>query len=526
MDSVTGFGALSRKEPLRVDVSVGQQILVGFSVALRPENLLFSFLGVTLGTVIGVLPGIGPAGAIAILLSFTSTMNATTAIIMLAGVFYGSMYGGSTTSILVNIPGEVASIVTALDGYQMARKGRAGAALAIAAIGSFVAGTFGTVLLTLVAVPLASIALDFGPPEYFSLTILGLFAAAYLSGKSPLKGIAMVILGLMLSTVGIDLITGGERFTFHVMELYGGLDLVAILMGLFGVSEIMFLLETPVAVKLVHDVKFKMRELWPNRQELKDSVWPVARGSVLGFGLGMLPGGGPMIASFLSYALEKRVSRHPERFGTGAVQGVAGPESANNSAAVGAMVPLMVLGIPFSGIMAIMLGALVMHGLQPSPMLMSRQPEFFWGVVASMYIGNVMCLILNLPLVGLWARLLLIPQSKLIPLILFFCAIGVYGVNSRSFDLWVMIAVGLLGYLLRKAECPFAPLVLALVLGPRMETSLRQSLLMSLGDPFIFFTRPISGPLMVVALLILLAPGLRWIGASLSTSHRRSAPLK
>lgn len=474
-----------------MDLTSGQQLLVGFSVALRPENLMFAFIGVLLGTMIGVLPGIGPAGAIAALLPFTFGMDPTTSLIMLAGIFYGGMYGGSTTSILLNVPGEAASVVTTLDGHQMARSGRAGAALAISAIGSFVAGTVGVVLLTVVAAPLAMLAIRFGPPEYFALTVLGVMAAAYLSSASMLKGLAMVILGLMLSTVGIDLITGGARFTYGVLEVYGGVELVPVLIGLFGISEILSMLQDPDTGSLLRR-KIPLRELWPSGRDLRDSAGPIARGSFLGFGMGMLPSGGPFISSFLSYALEKKISKRPETFGKGAIEGVAGPESANNSATAGSMVPLLILGIPFNVVTAIMLGALIIQGLQPSPMLMTRQPEFFWGVVASMYIGNVMCLVLNLPLVGIWVKILQIPVAKMIPMILLFCVIGVYSINARLFDLWLMLGVGILGYALRRLRFPLAPLVLALVLGRIMENALRQSLLMGLGSPLIFIERPMA----------------------------------
>ncbi len=499
-----------------MDVGIGQQLLTGFAVALTPGNLFFAFLGVTLGTLIGVLPGIGPAGAIALLLPFTFGMEVTPAIILLAGVYYGGMYGGSTTSILVNIPGEVASVVTTFDGYQMARRGRAGPALAIAAIGSFVAGTFSVIALSLVAPPVALAALSFGPPEYFSLALLGLFAAAYLSGRSILKGVTMVILGLMLSAVGVDIITGGTRFTFGLIELSGGVDVVPVLMGLFGVSEIMFTLEKPLRMEVLQ-TRFKLRDLWPSGEDFRASAAPIGRGSVLGFMIGILPGAGAMVSSFLSYALEKKLSKHPEKFGTGAIEGVAGPESANNAATGGAMIPLLVLGVPYSVITAIMLSALITHGVPPSPTLMTRAPEFFWGVVASMYIGNAMCLILNLPLVGMWAQLLLIPYSRLAPLILLFSVIGVYGANSRVFDLWLMIMAGVLGYLLRKAGYSPAPLVLALVLGRIMENALRQSLLISQGSPLIFIERPISAALFLMSLVILAIPAMRWLS-------RRSAP--
>jgi putative tricarboxylic transport membrane protein len=493
-----------------MDLGIGQGLLTGFAVASTPVNLLFCFLGVTLGTLIGVLPGIGPAGAIAMLLPFTFGMDVTTAIIMLCGIYYGAMYGGSTTSILINIPGEVASVVTTFDGYQMARKGRAGAALAIAAIGSFIGGTFSVIALTFVATPIAMAALRFGPPEYFALALVGVVAASYLSGKSLLKGLIMVIVGLMLSTIGVDIVTGGTRFTFGQIELYSGIEIVPILMGIFGVTEIMFLVEEPV-IKQEIRTHFRLRELWPSSQELRASSGPILRGSLLGFVIGLLPGAGAMVSSFLSYATEKKLSKHPEAFGTGVIEGVAGPETANNAAAGGAMIPLLVLGVPYSVITAIMLSALITHGLSPSPMLMIKQPEFFWGVVASMYIGNVICVFLNLPLVGVWASLLRVPFNKLFPLILLCCVVGVFTVNSKIFDLWVMVASGVIGYLLRKAEYPAAPLVLALVLGPLMENALRQSILISHGDPLIFLTRPISGVLMFVSILFVSLPIISWL---------------
>ncbi len=490
-----------------MDLTSVQQLLVGFSVALRPENLLFGFIGALLGTMIGVLPGIGPAGAIAALLPFTLDKDPTASVIMLAGIFYGAMYGGSTTSILMNLPGEAASVVTTLDGYQMARKGRAGAALAIAAIGSFVAGTFGVVLLTLVAAPLAMSAIRLGPPEYFALALLGVIAAAYLTSASTLKGLAMVIVGLMLSTIGIDLFTGSPRFSYGVLEVYGGVELIPVVIGLFGISEVLWLLQDQEAVSVLRR-KIPLRELWPSGGELRASAGPVTRGSLLGFGLGLLPSGGPFIASFLSYALEKKLSKHPEAFGHGAIEGVAGPESANNSATAGSMVPLLILGIPFNAVTAIMLGALIMQGLQPGPMLMSRNPDFFWGVVASMYIGNAMLLVLNLPLVGLWVKFLDIPAAKQIPMILLFCVVGVYSVNTRLFDLWLMLGAGVLGYVLRRLGYPLAPLVLAFVLGRIMENALRQSLLMGLGSPLIFIQRPmaatfIAGIVVVLALAVI-----------------------
>ena len=506
-----------------MDSGIGQGLLTGFAVASTPANLLFCFLGVTLGTLIGVLPGLGPAGAIAMLLPFTFGMDVTTAIIMLCGIYYGAMYGGSTTSILINIPGEVASVVTTFDGYQMARKGRAGPALAIAAIGSFIGGTFSVVALTFVAAPIATVALSFGPPEYFALTLVGVVAAAYLSGKSLLKGLIMVIVGLMFSTIGVDIVTGGTRFTFGRIELYSGIEIVPILMGIFGVTEIMFLVEQPF-LKQEIQTKVRLRDLWPSHMELRASAGPIARGSLIGFVIGLLPGAGAMVSSFLSYAAEKKLSKHPEAFGTGVIEGVAGPETANNSAAGGAMIPLLVLGVPYSIITAIMLSALITHGLSPSPMLMTKQPEFLWGVVASMYIGNVLCVILNLPLVGMWVSILRVPFAKLFPLVLLCCVVGVYTINSRLFDLWVMIVSGGVGYLLRKADYPAAPLVLALVLGPLMENAMRQSILISHGDPFIFFTRPISGVLMFVSLVFVSLPSVGWLTKRLGGAWRFALP--
>ena len=482
------------------------QVALGFSVALTPTNLLFCFIGSVVGTLVGVLPGLGPVGAVAFLLSLTFKMEPATAIIMLAGIYYGAMYGGSTTSILVNIPGETASVVTCLDGYRMARQGRAGAALGISAFGSFIAGTFGVIGLMFLAPPLGRAALRFGPPEYFALTLTGLTLVAYLTQGSLTKALIMTILGLLAGVVGMDPISGEERFTYGSLTLRDGFGLVPVAMGLFGITEILENLAI-LATQSVYETKIK--GLLPNRKDWKDSAWPIARGSVVGFFLGILPGPGPVISSFVSYAMEKRLSRHPEKFGTGVIEGVAGPESANNSATAASFIPLLSLGIPTSAIMALFMGALMIHGIQPGPLFISKYPELFWGFIASMYIGNVMLLVLNLPLIGLWVRLLKTPYVILFPLILLFCLIGVYSLNSNVSEIVIMLAFGILGFFLRRAGFEGAPFILAMVLGPVMETSLRQSLLISRGSFGIFVTRPICAALMGFTLLFMLWPLIR-----------------
>ncbi len=486
-------------------MEIFQNILLGFQVALSLHNLFFCFVGVTFGTLIGVLPGIGPVTGVAILIPITFGLNATTAIITMAGVYYGAMYGGSTTSILINVPGESSSVMTTLDGYQMAKKGRAGPALGMAAFGSFIAGTLAVVLLTFIAPPLANVAISFGPPEYFALTFMGLTLVTSLSGESMIKGIMSGVFGLIVASVGVDAISGEERFTFGNIYLLDGMGFIGVAVGLFAVAEVLVNLEEPMEQVFVR-TKLTLRNLFPNLQDWKDSLGPIGRSSLLGFFIGVLPGAGATIASFMAYAMEKKLSKHPEKFGTGIIEGVAAPESANNAAAGGAMVPLLTLGIPGSGTTAVLLGALLIHGLRPGPLLFQSNPDFVWGVIASMYIGNVMLLILNLPLVGMWASMLRIPYKILMPLIVTLSAVGVFATDNNVFDMWVMFAFGVIGYLMRKLEFPAAPAVLGLVLGPLVERSLRQSLTISHGDLSIFFTRPISAVLTICALLSLFAP--------------------
>jgi len=478
-------------------------LALGFSVALSPTNLLFCFVGALVGTLVGVLPGLGPVGAVAFLLSLTFKMEPATAIIMLAGIYYGAMYGGSTTSILVNIPGETASVVTCLDGYRMARQGRAGVALGISAFGSFIAGTFGVIGLMFLAPMLGRAALRFGPPEFFALTLTGLTLVAYLTRGSMLKALIMTVLGLFAGCVGMDPISGEERFTYGSLTLRDGLGLVPVAMGLFGIAEVLENL-TVVGTQSIYETKVK--GLLPNLQDWKNSGAPIARGSVIGFLLGILPGPGPVIASFVSYALEKRMSRHPEKFGTGVIEGVAGPEAANNAATAGSFIPLLSIGIPTSAIMALFMGALMIHGIQPGPLFIAKYPELFWGFIASMYLGNAMLLVLNLPLIGLWVRLLKTPYAILFPMILLFCLIGVYSLNSNVAEIVIMLVFGIAGFFLRRLGFEGAPFILAMVLGPIMETSLRQSLLISRGSFTIFYTRPICAALLGVAALFLIWP--------------------
>ena len=477
-------------------------LLQGFQIAFSPVNLLWCFIGSVLGTAVGVLPGLGPAATIALLLPISMKMGSpVTAIILMSGIFYGAMYGGSTTSILLNIPGEAASVVTCIDGYQMARKGRAGAALGVAAIGSFIAGTMGVVGLTAMAPPLAEAALKFGPPEYFSLTVLGLLMATYLAGDSPVKGLTMAVAGLILGSVGLDPLSGAVRFDFGIPDLQSNIDFVTIAMGLFGVGEILISLEESEAASILTT---KIKNIFPTVADLARSGWAMIRGSVIGFVVGILPGGGAVLASLISYAVEKRVSKHPEEFGQGAIVGVAGPEAANNSAASSSFIPLLTLGIPGNASTAMIFAALLIHGITPGPFLLKEHADVFWGVVASMYIGNVMLLVLNLPLVGMWVQLLRVPYAFMAPMIMVLTLVGVYSVNNSVFDIWVMLIMGILGYLARKLKFDLGPLLLAFVLGPIMERSLRQALLMSHGHFGIFFSRPISGGLMATAVLFVL----------------------
>jgi putative tricarboxylic transport membrane protein len=475
----------------------------GFQISLSPINLMYCFIGVLLGTLIGVLPGIGPGAAIALLLPTTFRVSPVSAIIMLAGIYYGAMYGGSTTSILVNIPGEAASVVTCLDGYQMARKGRAGPALGISAFGSFIAGTLSVMGLMLLAIPLSDVALKFGFPEYFAIMCLGLSIVSYLGRGSIFKSLVMAALGVSLSFVGMDVVVGKPRFDFGLLVLGDGVGLIPLLMGLFGISEVFINIEEKTKAREIFQTK--IRGLLPTLRDWKDSLGAIARGSLLGFFLGILPGGGAVVSSFVSYAVEKKISKHPEKFGTGVIEGVAGPESANNAATGGAFIPLFVLGIPSNVAMALLLGALMIHGLQPGPLLLQQHPEIFWGTVASMYIGNAMLLVLNLPLIGLWVKLLKVPYKILFPMILLFCLIGAYSENNNPADMLVMLFFGALGYLLRKYGYDLAPLVLAFVLGRQMEQAFRQSLIMSDGSFTIFFTRPISAVAMVLGIFLLIS---------------------
>jgi putative tricarboxylic transport membrane protein len=476
-------------------------ILYGLQVTFQPINFLFCGVGVLVGTLVGVLPGIGPAGAMALLLPATFKFSPTSTIILLAGIYYGVQYGGSTTSILVNIPGEASSVMTCIDGHQMARQGRAGPALGIAAWGSFIAGTIANIGLMLVAIPLAHAALRLGPPEYFALMCTGLIIVTYLAQGSVLKAIMMGLVGVILGSIGLDLISGFPRFTFGINELTDGVGIVPLVMGLFGISEILENLEGSLKREVF---KTRIKNLWPSFKDWMESKWAIVRGSLIGFVLGILPGGGAVIATFVSYAVEKKVSKHPEKFGKGAIAGVAGPESANNAAAGSSLIPLLSLGIPPNPIMAIFFSALIIHGIQPGPLLIRQHPDLFWGLVASLYLGNAFLLILNLPLIGLWVKVLEIPYKILFPLILLFCLIGVYSMNNLSFDLYVMLFFGVVGWIMRKFGYEGAPLILAYVLGPMLENALRQSLLISQGSFLIFVTRPISAAALGFAFLLLL----------------------
>jgi putative tricarboxylic transport membrane protein len=484
-------------------------LLQGAQVAFEPMNLMFCFLGVLMGTLVGVLPGLGPTAAIALLLPVSFHIPPVSTIIMLAGIYYGAMYGGSTTSILVNIPGEAASVITCLDGYQMAKKGRAGPALGIAAFGSFIAGTLGVVGIMLVAPPMAKFALAFGPAEYFSMMLMGIVIIIYMSSGSILKDLMIAVFGLLLGTIGMDSISGTQRLTFGVLELADGIGFIPAVMGLFGVAEIIMNVERIVATTLITE---KVKGLLPTLQDWKESTWPILRGTVLGFFIGVLPGPAPVISTYASYALEKKISKTPEKFGTGHIVGVAGPESANNAASTGAMIPLFTLGIPANSVIAVLLGAFMIHGLQPGPMFISNYPQVFWATIVSMYLGNVMLLVLNLPLIPLWVKVLKIPYPILFPLILIFCLIGVYSLNFSQVEIGLMIGFGVVGYLMRKFKFELAPLVLALVLGPMMEKNLRMALLISQGDPLTFLKRPLAATFIGVCTVLLLSamiPGIR-----------------
>jgi putative tricarboxylic transport membrane protein len=476
-------------------------LALGFGVAFSPMNVLFCLLGALVGTLVGVLPGIGTVATIAMLLPITFGLPPVGALIMLAGIYYGAQYGGSTTSVLVNIPGEATSVITCLDGHQMARQGRAGAALAIAAIGSFFAGCVATVLVAALGAPLTSLALLFGPAEYFSLMVLGLIFAVVLAKGSVLKAIAMVMTGLLMSMVGSDLETGAGRMTFDIAELADGIGFTNIAMGVFGFAEIIRNLELPEESRDI--VSAKVTGLMPTRKDLIDSSGAIARGTVLGSLLGILPGGGAVIASFAAYTFEKRIAKDPSRFGKGAIQVVAAPESANNAAAQTAFIPLLTLGIPPNAVMALMVGAMTIHGIVPGPQVMTKQPELFWGMIASMWIGNLMLIIINLPLVGVWVTLLRVPYRLLFPSIIVFCCIGIYSINNSPTDVMISAAYGIVGYWLIKHDFEAAPMLLGFVLGPLMEENLRRAMLIARGDATVFFTRPISGGLLAVAILLL-----------------------
>ncbi|SFJ29300.1 tripartite tricarboxylate transporter permease [Thermoflavimicrobium dichotomicum] len=499
-------------------MSVWEYLYNGFLVALQWQNLIYAFVGVLIGTAVGVLPGIGPMSGVALLIPVTSTLTAgssaeeaaASAIILLAGVYYGAMYGGSTTSILLNTPGESSSVVTTLDGYQMARQGRAGAALSIAAIGSFVAGIVSLVALVFLAEPLSNLALKFGPAEYFSLMVLGLCAVSGLAGHSMTKALIMTVFGLLLGTIGVDNVSGVARFTFDSPVLYQGLEFLTIAVGLFALGEVF---KAILEKEKNEGTIAKVGKIYPSKQDLKQSAAPIARGSLLGFFIGVLPGAGATLASFFSYMMEKRISRHPEKFGKGAIEGVAAPESANNAASGGAMIPMLTLGIPGSGTTAILMGALIMYNVQPGPLLFDEHPQVAWGLIASMFIGNLMLLILNMPLVKIFAKIIDTPSKYLLPIIIAISFFGVYAVQVNTFDLFLLIVCGLMGYLLAKNDFPLAPLVLGLVLGPMIENNMRRALTATGGDWSIFVTHPISLLFLVIAACWILIPLiLKWRG--------------
>lgn len=480
-------------------------IINGFAVCLQPINLWYTFLGVLMGTIIGVLPGIGPSAGIALLMPVTFGMNPTSALIMMAGIFYGTKYGGSTTAILIRTPGEAASVMTSIDGYEMAKKGRAGAALAVSAIGSFIAGTIGVIALTLFAVPLASMALKFGPAEYFTLMLFAMTAVSSLTGSSPAKGMLSTVLGLMIATIGIDLQSGQPRYTLGVPEFQDGLGFVVVVVGLFAMSEVFRGMEDLYHGRAAEAMKISGK-LWLTREEWRRSFGPIWRGGIIGFVIGVLPGAGGTIASIMSYMTEKRMSKNPEEFGKGAIEGVAGPEAANNSDTAGAMVPLLTLGVPGGGATAVLLGAFIMYGIQPGPLLFQSRPDLVWGLIDSMYVGNIMLLILNLPLIGVFVRLLYIPPGILYPLIVALSVIGAYAISGSLMDLYLILFFGIVGYVFDKVSIPVAPLVLSLVLGGMMEQSFRQAMTISGGNPQIFFNSAITITLIVLSVVSIFAP--------------------
>ena len=478
-------------------------LIYGLSVACEFHNLLLVIIGCLLGTLVGVLPGIGPVGAISILLPLTFQLSPAGSIIMLAGIYNGAMYGGSTTSILINVPGETASVITCLDGYAMAQKGQAGAALGIAVFGSFIAGTVGLIGLQLIAVPLSTLALKFGPPEYFAIILMGFTFIIYLAQRSMIKASLMALIGITLSLIGLDPITSQQRMTFGNLNLFEGLGVAPLAMGLFGLAEVFDNLEKTASVKIL-DVKIK--NMFPDKLQWMKAKWAIVRGTLIGFFLGILPGGGPVLSTFIAYGVEKKVSKHPEEFGRGAIEGVASPESANNAAASTSFIPLMTLGIPPNVVLAVLFGAFMIHGVTPGPLLMTQHPEIFWGVIASMYVGNVILVILNLPLIPLWVQMLRIPDKILYPLIILFCLVGAYSINNSVFDIGVMVLFGIIGYLLKKFDYEAAPLILGFVLGPMFEVNLRRSLLMSQGSFGIFVERPIAIVALIICAILITLP--------------------
>jgi putative tricarboxylic transport membrane protein len=484
-------------------MEVLNNLLFGFGVVFQPKILAFCFVGCVVGTLVGVLPGLGPIATISILLPASLALGPVAGMVMLAGIYYGAMYGGSTTSILLNIPGEAASVVTCLDGYQMARKGRAGPALGISALGSLIGGTCSVIGLMLIAPPLAEATLAFGPPEYFALIICGLTLVTFLAKGAMWKALLMAAVGVFLSTIGTDELLGTPRFTFNIPEMVDGLGLAPVAMGLFGISEVLTNLEQSMKVSIYET---KIKNIFPTLKDWGDSIGAIVRGSIIGFFIGLLPGGGTILSSFTSYAVEKKLSKHPEDFGTGIIQGVAGPEAANNAASGSTFIPLLTLGIPPNATMAIMFGALMMYGIQPGPLLIKENPQVFWGLIASMYVGNLMLIGLNLPLIGLWIKILKIPYPILFPLILMFCLVGAYSLNNSATEVLIMCVCGIVGYLLKKFGYEAAPLILGLVLGIRLENSLRRSLLLENGDLTIFFRRPISVLFLCVAILLVIIP--------------------
>lgn len=483
-----------------------QQLAGGFAVATTASNIFYCLIGAIVGTLIGVLPGIGPIAGIALLIPATYSLEPTSAIIMLGGIYYGAMYGGSTTSILLNVPGETASVITCIDGYQMAQKGRAGPALATCAIASFVAGTISIFGLVLLAPPLARAALAFGPAEFFSLMVFGFAVLSNVTGASLIKSLMMAVVGLIIGTVGLDPVTGSTRFTFGFTSLLSGVEFVAVAIGIFGIGEVLGNVAKPSEMLEGKVLVPRFRELYPNIEDLKKSAKAILRGTGLGFGIGLVPGPAPVIATYSSYMVERKISKHPEEFGHGAIEGVAGPEAANNSACQAAFIPLFVLGIPFAPPTAILLGALLIHGVTPGPLLIKEHPQLFWGVIASMYIGNFILLLLNLPFVPLFANILRTPKRVLLPLVILFCITGMYSVNNSLFDIWAMLLFGGLGFLMSKWKYEGAPLLLGLVLGPKMEVAFRQTLMISRGDFAVFFDRPISLAFLVSTLLFLFFP--------------------